>query len=138
MIVRYILDACALIALLKDECGAEEVSAIFNYAFKGEALIFMNKINLLEVYYDVYRSADKETADNVVFELVKCPITVVAEISDAVFTEAGRLKATYKISLADSIALAETSVSGGSLVTADHHEFDSIEKRESIRFHWIR
>jgi PIN domain nuclease of toxin-antitoxin system len=32
---RYILDACALIALLKDETGAEEVSAIFNEAFKG-------------------------------------------------------------------------------------------------------
>jgi predicted nucleic acid-binding protein len=138
MSVRYILDACALIALLKDEAGAEEVSAIFNEAFRGEALIFMNKINLLEVYYDVYRSANKETADNVVFELANRPIAVVSEISDSVFAEAGRLKATYKISLADSIALAEASVSGGSLVTADHHEFDSIEKRENMHFHWIR
>jgi predicted nucleic acid-binding protein len=138
MSARYVLDACALIALLKDETGAEEVSAIFNEAFKDEALIFINKINLLEVYYDVYRSADKETADRVVFELAKRPVTVVPEISDAVFAEAGRLKATYKISLADSIALAETSVSGGLLVTADHHEFDSIEKRESIYFRWIR
>jgi PIN domain nuclease of toxin-antitoxin system len=50
MSVRYILDACALIALLKDEAGAEEVSAIFNEAFKGEALISMNKINLLVPY----------------------------------------------------------------------------------------
>ncbi|MDR1133725.1 MAG: PIN domain-containing protein [Synergistaceae bacterium] len=138
MSVRYILDACAIIALLKDEAGSEEVSTIFNDAFKGETLISMNKINLLEVYYDVYRSAGKETADNVLFELSKRPITVVPEISDSVFAEAGRLKATYKISLADSIALAEASVSGGSLVTADHHEFDSIEKHESIRFHWIR
>jgi predicted nucleic acid-binding protein len=132
------MDACALIALLKDEAGAEEVSAIFNEAFKGEAQISMNKINLLEVYYDVYRSADKETADKVVSELAKRPVTVVPEISDAVFAEAGRLKATYKISLADSIALAEASVSGGSLVTADHHEFDSIEKREGVHFRWIR
>jgi predicted nucleic acid-binding protein len=132
------LDACALIALLKDESGAEEVSAIFNDAFKGEALIFMNKINLLEVYYDVYRSADRETADNVVFEFTKCPVTVVHKISDAVFAEAGRLKATYKISLADSIALAETSVSDGLLVTADHHEFESVEKLENVHFYWIR
>jgi predicted nucleic acid-binding protein len=138
MSIRYILDACALIALLKDEAGAEEVSGIFNDAFKGEALIFMNKINLLEVFYDVYRSVNKEAADNVVFELTKRPITIVPGISDAVFAEAGRLKATYKISLADSIALAEASVSGGSLVTADHHEFDSIEKHESIHFYWIR
>ena len=65
MSVRYVLDACALIALLKDEAGAEEVSVIFNDTFKGEAQISMNKINLLEVYYDVYRSAGKETADKV-------------------------------------------------------------------------
>jgi predicted nucleic acid-binding protein len=135
---RYILDACAIIALLKDEAGAEEVSAIFNEAFKGEAQISMNKINLLEVYYDVYRSADKETADNVVLELIKRPVTVVSEISDAVFAEAGRLKATYRISLADSIALAEASVSDGLLMTADHHEFESVEKHEHTQFYWIR
>jgi PIN domain nuclease of toxin-antitoxin system len=138
MSIRYILDACALIALLKDEAGAEEVSAIFNEAFKGDALISMNKINLLEVYYDVYRSTDRETADNVVFELKKRPIAIVSEISDAVFTEAGRLKATYRISLADSIALAEALVSDGLLVTADHHEFESVEKHEDMHFCWIR
>jgi predicted nucleic acid-binding protein len=138
MIIRYVLDACALIALLKDEKGAEAVSAIFNSAFKGEAHISMNKINLLEVYYDVYRATDKETAYNVVLEFIKRPVTVVHEISDAVFAEAGRLKATYKISLADSIALAEASVSDGLLVTADHHELESVEKFENIHFHWIR
>jgi predicted nucleic acid-binding protein len=60
------------------------------------------------------------------------------KLSDKVFTEAGRFKASYKISLADSIALAETSVSGGKLLTADHHEFDIIEKQEKIKFNWIR
>jgi PIN domain nuclease of toxin-antitoxin system len=138
MSIRYVLDACALIALLKDETGAEEVSAIFNEAFKREALISMNKINLLEVYYDVYRSTDKETADNVVSELKKRPITIVSEIRDAVFAEAGRLKATYRISLADSIALAEALVSDSLLVTADHHEFESVGKHENMRFLWIR
>ena len=52
--------------------------------------------------------------------------------------EAGRLKATYKISLADSVALAEAFVSGGTLLTADHHELDVIEKHEKIQFQWIR
>jgi predicted nucleic acid-binding protein len=53
--------------------------------------------------------------------------------------EAGRLKTTYKISLADAIALAEASVSGGILVTADHHEMDKIEQAEpNIKFRWIR
>ena len=48
------------------------------------------------------------------------------------------MKATYKISLADSVALAQTLASGGTLLTADHHEFGDIEGRENIKFHWIR
>jgi hypothetical protein len=59
-------------------------------------------------------------------------------LTDSVFNEAGRFKASYRISLADSIALAETIVSSGELLTADHHEFDVIEKQEEIKFHWIR
>jgi hypothetical protein len=36
------------------------------------------------------------------------------------------------------VALAEASVSGGSLVTSDHHEFDPVQKAEDISFVWIR
>ncbi|MDR0446149.1 MAG: hypothetical protein LBH17_03835 [Oscillospiraceae bacterium] len=53
--------------------------------------------------------------------------------------ESGRLKSAYKISLADAIALAEASVSGGHCVTADHHEMDKVEQGEpNIKFMWIR
>ena len=62
----------------------------------------------------------------------------IYEFDEAIFEEAGRLKASYRISLADAIALAQTLISGGELLTADHHEFDVIEKHENIRFNWIR
>ena len=52
--------------------------------------------------------------------------------------EAGRLKSKYRISLADSIALAEALILGGELLTCDHHEFDVIKKKEPINFMWIR
>jgi predicted nucleic acid-binding protein len=66
------------------------------------------------------------------------PIHIIMELTDDVFAEAGRLKAIYKISLADSIALAEASVSEGLLLTSDHHEFDAIESTEKIKLYWIR
>ena len=135
---QYILDACALVALLKNEPGADEVAAIINEAYKGKARVSMSKLNLLEVYYDVYRSVGKENANEVLLEIMKRPVTIVSNIGDEVFAEAERLKASYRISLADSIALAEASVSGASLLTSDHHEFDSIEKSENIKFCWIR
>jgi len=135
---RYVLDANALIALLQDESGAEMVSNIINAAYKGDAEIIMHKANLLEVYYDAYRYRGKEQADLMLAEVEKCPIQINAEITDEIFTEAGRLKATYKMSFADSFALAQASICGGALLTSDHHEFDVIEGNESINFFWIR
>ena len=135
---RYILDACALLALLRDESGADKVAAAINAANNGEAEIVMHKANLLEIYYDLYRSHGKDKADLILSEIKKCPITINAEITDKIFAEAGRLKASYKISFADSFALAQALVSGGELLTADHHEFEPIEEKEPIQFHWIR
>jgi len=68
----------------------------------------------------------------------KLPIVIECTLSDKVFNEAGRFKASYRVSLADSIALGETSVCGGQLLTADHHELDIVEKQEKIKFQWIR
>jgi hypothetical protein len=48
------------------------------------------------------------------------------------------LKRKYKITLADSIGLAETIISNGTFVTSDHHELDEVEKNEKIDFIWIR
>jgi predicted nucleic acid-binding protein len=98
----------------------------------------MNKVNLLEVYYVIRRVLGKEQADYIVSELKKRPIIINQGITDEIFSEAGRLKAEYKMSLADSMALAEASVTGGELLTADHHEFDVVEEKEKIRFCWIR
>jgi len=52
--------------------------------------------------------------------------------------EAGKFKSKYKISLADSIAIAESKINNGSLVTADHHEIEPIEKAEKINITWFR
>ena len=115
---------------VKKESGGEKVREILRSSLLDDADVIMHKLNLLEVYYGFYRERDKSFADTIVKR--------IAEISDEIFTEAGRLKASYKISLADSIALAEASVSGRILLTADHHEFDIVEKNEKILLQWIR
>jgi predicted nucleic acid-binding protein len=122
---------------LKDEAGADTVASIYEKAGRGEALLAINKVNLLEVYYGFYRDQGKAYADNILSN-VKQSVVTVGEFTDDVFAAAGRLKAAYKISLADSIALAEALISGGTLLTADHHEFDAVEGNENIKFLWIR
>ncbi|MCL2703823.1 MAG: PIN domain-containing protein [Defluviitaleaceae bacterium] len=135
---HYILDACALLAVLNKEDGAEPVRDILDQAKSSTAMVNMNIVNLLEVYYGVFREYGKEIADNILYNVKSSGIVIIETISENVFAEAGRLKATYKISIADSFALAEASVSGALLLTSDHHELDAVEKVEDIKFYWIR
>jgi len=132
-----VLDACALVALLKNENGADLVAAAYKEAKDGKAKIMMNRVNLLEVFYGYYRDDGKEYAEKIM-DGVAQSIVSISEFNKEIFAVAGRLKASYKISLADSIALAQAMVLGADLLTADHHEFDVIEGKEPIRFQWIR
>ena len=134
----YFLDACALIALVKKEEGAYFIAKLYKEAASGNAQLLINKINLLEVYYGFHRENGKNYAD-AILRRVFDSVVEVTDISHDVLIEAGRLKSNYRrISLADSIVLAETFVSDGIIVTADHHEMDIIEKNESIHFLWVR
>ncbi len=134
----FVLDACALIALLRKEPGSEIVETAFKDALEKTVTLMMNKLKLLEVYYDTFRSYGKSTADTLLDKIDKLPIHIRSEHTNDVMKEAGRLKASYKISIADSIALAEASISGGSLMTSDHHEFNVVEQSEDIKIYWIR
>ena len=136
--IRYVLDACALIAVLNKEDGADSVREIIEQAEIGAVKVSMNIINLLEVYYGLYREYGKEVADNILLEVEANPIEVMDTISEDVLKEAGRLKASYKMSVADSMAVAEASVSNRILVTSDHHELKAVETSENIKFHWFR
>ena len=134
----YVLDACALIAALSNETGADKVEAVYNEVASGEAEIVMNVINLLEVYYDDYRIRGKEAAEKMVEAIYASPTNIITEVGRDIFAEAGRLKANYRISLADAFVLAQTRITNGILLTSDHHEFDVIESNEPIQFMWIR
>jgi predicted nucleic acid-binding protein len=127
-----------MLAVLSRELGADVVVEVYKKAASGEATLIMHKLNLLEVYYSLFREYGREHAGKFLEEVRQSPIVIDHEITDEIFAEAGRLKASYKVSLADSIALAEASVSGGAILTADHHEFDAVEKSEKIQFQWIR
>lgn len=134
----YVLDACALLAILNNEPGADIVESVLREALGGNAVVYMNKTNIFEVYYGIYRVDGQTKADEAYRIIQKQPIDIIDVFTDDVFQESARLKAKYKMSLADSIALGEASVRNASLLTSDHHEFDIVERQESIKFFWIR
>ena len=134
----FILDACVIIAYLKQEPGFETITNFLDRAYNDEISLYIHKLNLLEVYYGFYRDDGKDQAEAVLVDTLSLPIIVVDDLSDFIFHEAGRLKALYDISFADSIALSLTINMGGSIITADHHEFGILEDKEPIKISWIR
>jgi len=52
--------------------------------------------------------------------------------------EAGRIKASYRLSLADSILLVTAIIQDATIVTSDHHEMDAIQASENMSFCWVR
>jgi predicted nucleic acid-binding protein len=135
---NFILDACALIAYFKQEPGFEAMTQFFDRADDDEISLSMHKLNLLEVYYGFYRDDGKEQAEDILADSLSLPIIIFDDLGDSLFREAGRLKALYDISFADSIALALTIDMRGTIITADRHEFTALEHKEPIRFSWIR
>jgi uncharacterized protein with PIN domain len=81
----YVLDACAIIASLKNENGADKVENIFISQKKSHDTIIMHKINLLEVYYDVVKRCGEATAKNVLAEIKKNPIKIISQFSNPMF-----------------------------------------------------
>jgi len=135
---NYVLDACALLAFIKEETGYEIVRGLLMDAAANKISVYMNKLNLFEVFYGIRREQGLAKAEHVYNILMRLPVVIIDGIADEVFLEASRIKSSYHMSLADSIALGEASVMDASLVTSDHHEFDVVDKNEVIQFTWLR
>ena len=134
----YILDACALVAYLSEEAGADIVQNILSMAEQGECRVFIHALNLLEVYYGVRKEYGEIAAREMLEGVKEENIVVCFDMSEDMVVEAGRLKSQYKMSLADSVGLAQTVLLNASFVTSDHHELDAVDTAESINFTWFR
>ena len=129
------LDACALIAFLNGEPGADVVED----ALATVASVEIASINLLEVAYDAVRKTGRsEAAAEVLTDIERLPITIHRFIDDEMIERAAFFKTRFRISLADSVALAFSDQINAPLLTSDHAEFDPVELAGAVRFIWIR
>ena len=98
----------------------------------------MNTVNLIEINYCFYRALGKEKSALILEQIYALPINFIDTIDDVIFSETSRIKAHYAIPLGDSIGLATAVKMSGTFVTADHSDFEEIEKAEPISFFWFR
>jgi len=122
--MMLVLDACAIIAYIRDEPGAQVVEQFVDDA--GNVCV-VHAVNLCEVYYDCLKVADEATAQAVLGDLNAAGVVTISDMDASLWQQAARLKARIRrISLADCFALALAQHVRGSLVTSDHREFDPI------------
>ncbi len=134
---RFVFDACALIAYLNDETGADVVEELLERARQNQAQVYVASVNVYEVFYDCLKR-DEATARQLVEDVYGLPITVVETLGRPLMHAAGWFKVSSRVSLADSVALALAQQLNADLVSSDHHEFDLIKKDGKARFWWIR
>jgi predicted nucleic acid-binding protein len=137
--MTYVLDACALIALFKQEEGFEKVRDLIKTADDGESVVYLSIINALEIYYGFIGADGIDYADGLMRKIYNSSITIIDIISKPVFNYAAKLKGAYRrLSLADAVGLATAADFSACFVTSDHKELEPIEQGESIPFFWFR
>jgi predicted nucleic acid-binding protein len=134
--VRYLLDACAILALFNGEEGSEALIDLFKKARAGDITLSMSIVQLLEVYYDRVYVVGTEEAKKRVEAILAEPVHIIETISLPVLYEAGRFKTRYSMSLADSVAAATAKILSAALVTKDSELEAAADGEFSI--HWLK
>ena len=134
MPAAQVLDSHALLALLRDEPGAEAVATILEKAGQRDQPVHMTEVNYAEVQYSIRRKDGDAAWQTVAGDLVAAPIhfhPADRRLADL----AADFKARFKMSLADAFAAALAKEKKAELVTGDP-EFKVLAKE--IAIHWLK
>jgi len=136
--MTYILDACALIALLNRELGKgyETVRDLLDRAVTGEIILCMSLVNLVEVYYRLIQLKGIQTADAVMEPVKGLPVRFIRDITDEIYFDTARCKARYPISLGDAF-LCGTAKSLNAVIVTKDKDIKHAEEAESLSVLWI-
>jgi PIN domain nuclease of toxin-antitoxin system len=136
-----VLDASAMLALVRNEPGADLVYAALS---APDGMCFAHFVNLCEVFYTTTRRAGEDSAYAVVRHLIDAFGVIPFESPDEEFYwEVGRLRAfatseRLALSLADCFCIATARSLGCELLTCDHGEFDPMLARGFCAITFIR
>lgn len=130
--MRYVLDSFAVLAYLGGEKGSDKVEELLNEAEEGKTKVYMNYVNLGEVYYTIYREEGVDKANEAIVLVKRLPIEFVA-VNERIALIAARIKATHNLSYADAYVVATAIEKEAEIVTGDT-EFEGVD----VQILWIR
>ncbi len=131
---NIIFDACAIIAFINGEDGADFVE---NLLVDENNRVFVHAVNLCEVFYEYLRVSGESLAQSVIDDITGT-ITVCEDMDTLFWQDIARYKAKGRISLADCFCIALAVRLKGEIITSDHHEFEKIGNSGSVTVRFIR
>lgn len=120
----YVFDTSALLTYIEDEEGSEDVESLLIRAEKGEVIIYVAFVSLMEVFYITAQKKDESEAMDRV-KLIQSLSVKIVESNENLNMSAGRLKTKNRISVADAYVSAVCQERNGILVHKDP-EFEKI------------
>jgi len=119
-----LLDTSAFIAHLEDEEGADEVERYLRDAENDGYRLLASFVTLTELRYVTIQRKNEPSADRVVALVKSWPVEWI-QSDERLCLLAGKLKAAYRISLADAFIAATARLTNSTLVHKDP-EFESL------------
>ncbi|HEY0513231.1 MAG TPA: PIN domain-containing protein [Thermoanaerobaculia bacterium] len=127
----YVLDTSALLALFKDEEGAQEVEEILDTCKGGKSKVYLPFMSIMEFDYQVLRSRGRTAVDGALRMIQAWPIETV-ESNPEWGRKAAWVKSRAGLSVADAWNAALALLLGAELVHKDP-EFDQVHSLKHRR-----
>jgi len=130
-----VLDACAIIAYLRDEDGADEVESAL---IAGDCIV--HALNLYEVYKDcLQRKENRETAEQLLAEVASVGVVARDDMDEPLWKEAATIKTDFRdIAIPDCFALALAARVKAPLLSSDHGELDPVHVSGKYQIRFFR
>jgi len=122
---RYVLDISALLTLIEDETGADQVQSLLEQAKRGEVNLLVSFISFMEVSYISLQERSQEEARERIQLMSVLPLSRM-ESTESLAMLAGQLKAARRLSVADAWIAALAQERDATLVHKDP-EFEQPE-----------
>ena len=131
---QYLLDTSALLTLRDDEPGAEVVAKILEAAETGTVKVFGCFMTLMEIFYRVWKDESEIEGKLAYAQCQSLPIEWIHE-STELLEQAARIKANYRLSLADAWIAASAVLQEACLIHKDP-EFNALDlvKQKTLPF----
>jgi predicted nucleic acid-binding protein len=115
--MNHTLDASALLRFIDNEAGSDAIKKLFLDAYNQRTELYINAVNWSEIVYTFLKRGGTG-AYSKIQQVAALPITLVT-VDEQLASLVANYRLTFKLHLADALALATAVHTRSTLVTAD-------------------